>query len=65
MSIEEHKKLSIRESNWDTGDMTDRAMEVIQSSLSKARSVIEAGGTWSPLLHILHPEEIVSARFPG
>src|ERR1017187_5398314 len=65
MASEGQRKSSIPESNWNTDDMTDRVMEVIQSSLSKARSVIEAGGTWSPLLHILHPEEIVSARFPG
>ena len=28
--------------------MTNKVMELIQNSLSEARSVIEAGGTWSP-----------------
>jgi len=45
--------------------MTDEVMEVIQSSLNKARSVIKAGGTWSALVHIMHPGEMVSVRFPG
>lgn len=65
MSIEGQKKASIPRSNWNTGDMKDEVTEVIENSLSKARSVIEAGETWSPLVHILHPEDMVSVRFPG
>ncbi len=65
MSFEGQKNLSIPGSNWNTGDMNDEVTEVIENALSRARSVIEAGETWSPLVHILHPEDMVSVRFPG
>jgi len=38
---------------------------LIVSSLSLARSVIEEGGTWEPLVHIVHPLGVQSMRVPG
>jgi hypothetical protein len=42
--------------------MTIDIEELIELSLCEARSVIKAGGTWSPLVHILHPEGMQSMR---
>lgn len=64
MAFEGQSKIALP-GNWKFADITDEVIEVLQNSLSKARSVIEAGGTWSPLVHILHPEDMVSVRFPG
>src|SRR5208283_256522 len=50
---------------WKIVDITGEVIEVLQHSLSEARSVIEAGGTWSPLVHILHPEGMQSMRIRG
>jgi len=38
---------------------------LIEESLSKARLVIEEGGTWKPLVHIVHPLGVRSTRVPG
>jgi hypothetical protein len=65
MAFEGQSKLAPPGGNWKVVDITDEVIEVLQRSLSEARSVIEAGGTWSPLVHILHPEHMVSVRFPG
>jgi hypothetical protein len=64
MAFEGQSKIALP-GNWKFADITAEVMEVIQNSLIKARSVIEAGGSWSPLVHILHPGEMVSVRFPG
>src|ERR1019366_7918065 len=64
MAFEGQSKIALP-GNWKIADITDEVVEVLQNSLSKARTVIEAGETWSPLVHILHPGEMVSVRFPG
>ena len=38
--------------------------ELINNSLIDARSVIEFGGTWNPLLHVCHPGGVRSKVFP-
>jgi len=38
---------------------------LIKSSLHRARLVIEQGGTWEPLIHIVNPLGVRSMRCPG
>jgi hypothetical protein len=44
--------------------MTDVDL-LIGNSLSLAHSVIEEGGTWEPLVHIIHSLGVQSMRAPG
>ena len=41
-------------------DVTDQVHQLIAESLSEARSVIQEGGTWDPLVHIVHPQGVQS-----
>jgi hypothetical protein len=65
MAFEGQSKLALPEGNLKAVDITNDVIEVLQNSLSEARSVIEAGGTWSPLVHILHHGDMVSIRIRG
>ena len=38
--------------------------ELIKNSLSDARTVIENGGTWNPLVHVCHPGGVRSMVIP-
>lgn len=42
-------------SNEGDVEMTNEIDVVIEIFLTEARSAIENGGTWSPLVHIVHP----------
>jgi len=46
-------------------DMKDQVNKLIAESLSEARSVVENGGTWEPLVHIVHSLGVQSMRAPG
>jgi hypothetical protein len=46
-------------------DVTDQVLHLIAKSLSEARSVVEKGGTWEPLVHIVHSLGVQSMRAPG
>ena len=39
-------------------------MELIYDSLRNARSVIEDGGIWEPLIHLCHPDGVQSIVIP-
>ncbi len=65
MAFEGQGKIALPAGDWRVVDITEEVIEVLQRSLSEARSVIEAGGTWSPLVHILHPEGMQSMRIKG
>jgi hypothetical protein len=43
----------------------DQVNKLIAESLSEARSVVEKGGTWEPLVHIVHSLGVQSMRAPG
>jgi hypothetical protein len=38
--------------------------QLIENSLSEARTVIQEGGTWEPLVRIIHPLGVESMRVP-
>ena len=65
MAFEGQSKIELPVGNWNDDYITQEVIKVSQRSLSEARSVIEAGGTWSPLVHILHPEGMQSIRIRG
>lgn len=46
-------------------DMTNDIEELIELSLSKARSAIEEDGSWEPLVHIFHPKGVESIVIRG
>ena len=46
-------------------DMTNDIEELIELSLSGARSAIEEDGSWEPLVHILHPKGVESVVIRG
>lgn len=39
--------------------------QLIENSLSEARTVIQGGGTWEPLVRIVHPQGVKSMRIPA
>ena len=45
--------------------VNDQVNKLIEESLSEARSVVEKGGTWKPLVHIVHSLGVQSMRAPG
>jgi hypothetical protein len=45
--------------------MTNDIEELIELSLSEARSAIEEGGSWEPLVHIVHPKGVESIVIRG
>jgi hypothetical protein len=46
-------------------NVQDQVNKLVAESLSEARSVIEEGGTWEPLVHIVHSLGVHSMRAPG
>lgn len=46
-------------------DMTNDIEELIELSLSEARSAIEEDGSWEPLVHIVHPKGVESIVIRG
>jgi hypothetical protein len=46
-------------------NVKDQVNKLIAESLSEARSVVEKGGTWEPLVHIVHSLGVQSMRAPG
>jgi hypothetical protein len=46
-------------------NVKDQVNKLVAESLSDARSVIEEGGTWEPLVHIVHSLGVKSMRAPG
>jgi hypothetical protein len=46
-------------------NIKDQVNKLIAESLSEARSVVEKGGTWEPLVHIVHSLGVQSMRAPG
>ena len=45
-------------------NVKDQVNKLIAESLSEARSVVEKGGTWEPLVHIVHSLGVQSMRAP-
>jgi len=46
-------------------NIEDQVNQLIAESLNDARSVVEKGGTWEPLVHIVHSLGVQSMRAPG
>lgn len=46
-------------------NVKDQVNELIAESLSEARSVVEKGGAWEPLVHFVHSVGVQSMRVPG
>lgn len=46
-------------------NVPDQVNQLIAESLNEARSVVEEGGTWEPLVHIIHSLGVQSMRAPG
>ena len=46
-------------------NVKDQVNQLIAESLSEAHSVVGKGGTWEPLVHIVHSLGVQSMRAPG
>jgi hypothetical protein len=58
MSMSLRKKVEVM-------NVKDQVNQLIAESLSEARSVVEDGRTWEPLVHIVHSLGVQSMRAPG
>lgn len=58
------RSMSLRK-KFEVMNVRDQVNKLIAESLSQARSVVEKGGTWEPLVHIVHSLGVQSMRAPG
>ncbi|MGB8029852.1 MAG: hypothetical protein WCF30_09305 [Terracidiphilus sp.] len=63
-AIEEVREYDSSVCNRRRVEMMTEIDQLMQNSLSEARSVIEGGGTWEPLVHIVHSQGVHSMRVP-